>query len=380
MQRLKHYIQEVMAGEEKDRFPSPRSALFILSRVYGGLARIKEHACRLGIVRPRTLPRPVISIGNLTVGGTGKTPMAIYLASLLHRMGHGSVVISRGYGGKAVKSGGIAGNGQNVLMSPDEAGDEPCMMAQKLVHSYTPVLVGHDRYKSGLTAIREFDPDVIILDDGFQHMKLHRDVDLVLLDFHRPFGNGHLLPRGPLREPARALERADAFVLTRSDRPPDAVTRQSLEHLDALAGEKPVFRATHRPYVSEFSHSRFLDAGTPESVPLDGLKGFAFSGIAGNAGFRAAIKTLGCELAGYMDFEDHHPYSGKDIHTICRRAEQTGAGAIITTEKDYARLAGPTDWPLDLLVLGVEISFGGLEERFSSFIQKQIGKKRSMLL
>ena len=180
--------------------PSPvwlEKFLSIASRAYGWCVRLRTAAYDQGMIKAKRLPCVVISIGNVTMGGSGKTPLTIYIAKKLCHLGYRVAVLSRGYGGKAEKSGAIVSDGSQIFVSADVSGDEPYMMAQQLAS--TPIIVGADRYRSGKIAVRSFNPDVILLDDGFQHRRLARDLDLVLLDASKPGGNGYLFPRGVLR-------------------------------------------------------------------------------------------------------------------------------------------------------------------------------------
>ena len=237
-------MQAIMINTGKDGFtPSLEGCLYLFSRLYGAGVSLRHRLYGAGFLKAGSLPCRVISVGNLAVGGTGKTPMTIYVAGLLKGLGYRVVVISRGYQGRKEKSGGIVSDGQTIQMGPQDAGDEPYLMALKL--EGVPVLVGKDRFRIGMMAVREFVPDVLVLDDGFQHLKVHRDLDLLLLDASRPFGNGHLLPRGVLREPIDRLNRGDAIVLTRSDGDfmPDEDGQIIREHFKG----KPVFRSKHVP-------------------------------------------------------------------------------------------------------------------------------------
>jgi len=186
-------IQAVMTGE-KVAGPILHFLLMFLSMLYGFAVKLRTILYDKKIVKSRKLPCAVISIGNLTVGGTGKTPMTIYIAKLLKGLGYQPAVISRGYKGLAENKGGVVSDRQKVILSPEFAGDEPFMMAQNLKE--IPVLVGADRFQIGMTAVTQFSLDVIILDDAFQHRRLYRDLDIVLVDDKSLFGNGYLLPRG----------------------------------------------------------------------------------------------------------------------------------------------------------------------------------------
>jgi tetraacyldisaccharide 4'-kinase len=316
----------------------------------------------------------VISVGNITAGGTGKTPMTIYLARRIHQMGYRAAVISRGYRGRAEKSGGIVSDGRKIFMGPELSGDEPFMMATRLQIVEVPVLVGQNRYRIGLVAIDKFNPDVIVLDDGFQHIRLARDVDLLLLDSRRPFGNGCLLPRGPLREPISSLQRADFFILTRFDLMPGVTESEDLTVLTGYLNGRRLYKTTHEPVLYSWlkSGADSIPANSKDTYNLSVLKDrkvMAFSGIANNANFKLTLAELGYDLAGFMDFPDHHFYSDSDIVEIIKSARDAGADCLCTTDKDYARMANRPAWPMDLAVIGVEISFGDEDKDFITLLK-----------
>ena len=394
---LKQDIESVMKKEKDSRTGSLGYFLFALSLLYGSIVRTREFFYQKKIFKSRKLPCKVISVGNLTVGGTGKTPMTIHLARRLSCQGYKTAVISRGYGGRSEKSAAIVSDGHQILLQSDEAGDEPFMIARNLKH--IPVIVGQNRVKAGWLAIEKFAPDVIVLDDAFQHLKLVRDIDLVLLDYRSPYGNNHLLPRGTLREPISALARADAFILTRCD----AVPGEDQAALKKIIGNRPVFKTVHIPYISELILSKaglkpLSKAGLKPAIQelsgvdfkpalkgrsskaglrpaLQGRKGFVFSGIAGNRDFRSTVETLGCRIAGFSEFADHHRYSAADIEAISDSAYKAKADILVTTEKDYVRISPETRWTLDLAVVGAEISFGADDESFGQFIEKVRSEK-----
>lgn len=376
---LREKIKTIMTSEGPSRVFSFGSFLFLLSLIYGGVVKIRETFYQKGVLRSTRLPCPVISIGNLTLGGTGKTPMTIYVAKLVKRLGYKVTVISRGYKGKGEKTGGIVSNGQTILMEADTAGDESFMMATKLKN--IPVVIGKNRFEAGMRAVKHFNPDVLVLDDAFQHLKLERDIDLVLLDNSRPFGNTYLLPRGTLREPVSALGRGDAFVLTRSDSGSDDITRTALTVLKGFSQKKPVFKSFHVPYIVKVLKGENVSSqGPPQSsftCNLEFLKGrrlFAFSGIADNNNFRDMVKDLQCDLTGFSGFPDHHRYSAKDLNTLLQLSRETKADLIITTEKDYGRISEKIKWPLDLVVVGIQISFKDDEDAFNEFIKNRLSK------
>jgi tetraacyldisaccharide 4'-kinase len=362
---LKKRIEAIMIdGEGKANFPIS-AFLSACSILYSGAVQLRSVLYSKGVIRSKRLPCMVISIGNITLGGTGKTPMTIYTAQLVQRLGYQVVVISRGYKGNAEKIGGVVSNGSQILMTADDAGDEPFMMAYKL--DQIPVVVGQDRFTSGMLAIRKFDPQVVILDDGFQHLRLWRDMDLVLLDHSRPFGNNHLFPRGILREPISALQRGDALILTRSDVP---ATTAFDDHIP-LAPNQPVFRSFHVSHVYKVMQGKTIEY---DQGGLKGCRVYAFAGIARNDDFRHTLKAFECKIKGFLAFPDHHRYSSSDIDKILRSAQAAEAEVLITTEKDHARMSNLLKWPIDLLVVGIEVSFGNQADRFFDFMQTRIEK------
>ncbi|MFC1858621.1 tetraacyldisaccharide 4'-kinase [Thermodesulfobacteriota bacterium] len=341
--------------------------LYAISLVYGGAVKLRGNCYHRGIYRLRQLPCVVLSIGNITVGGTGKTPTAMYVARLLQRLKLKPAVISRGYRGSAEKDLGIVSTGKKVLMTPETAGDEPFMMATNL--SGIPVVVGQNRYDAGALAIREFDPDVLVLDDAFQHQKLHRDIDIVLLDYLKPFGNHHLLPRGPLREPISSMLRGDAFIRTRFSRRHGENGMEYQKTFERFSQGKPVFKSSHVPRIFKETHGKL----SPYRFDFSNMRdAYAFSGIARNSDFRDTLTDLGCHLKGFSEFPDHHAYQKKDLEKILISAQKTTAECIITTEKDFTRIPKHMEWPTDLFVIGIEVDFGDDTDRFHHFIEKEV--------
>lgn len=376
---LKIKIETIMTNRVESRSLLMKPFLFTISIVYGGLVKLREALFKKGILQSKRLPCPVVSIGNITVGGTGKTPMTLYVTELIRRYGYKVAIVSRGYKGKAEKTVGIVCDGRMICMEPDQAGDEPFMMAKRL--RSVPVIVGKDRFMAGMLAVKEFNPDVVLLDDGFQHLRLYRDIDLVLLDFNSPFGNGNLLPRGILREPASSLSRADALILTRSDSAPGSIKANLLDRLMYLSLKRSVYITSHAPYI----HMIVKATGDIEDVALSksrdwdseiikGRKVFAFSGIARNEDFKHTVEGFGCDVSGFAGFPDHHAYSDEDINSILQSAKDAGAEIVCTTEKDYARIGHRKSWPINLVIIGIEIAFGDDEAAFNSYIKSRLSE------
>ena len=379
MRSVKKKIQTLMDAEHQSQFSIFGSFLFLLSLGYGTAVNLRTSGYKKDIFKSQKLPLKVISVGNITVGGTGKTPLTVHMTQRIQRLGYKIAVISRGYKGLAERSGAVVSNGRDILLEPSSAGDEPFMMANQLKDIGVPVLVGQDRYQMGLMAVNEFKPDVIILDDGFQHLNLKRDINLVLLDCQRPFGNKHLLPRGPLREPLSSLARANAFILTRCNFYQGETNREDLAILEGYAKGSRIFRASHVPVLYKWlrANQTATDADGSRLPPceLATLKGknvFAFSGIADNNVFKITLEKLQCELKGFLGFPDHHFYSRNDFVNIFSHQRSTEADIICTTEKDYVRISNEVDWPIDLAVIGVELSFGEDDDNFYAFIKKRL--------
>ena len=366
-----------MTGSPKAPALSLATFLFWLSRIYGGFQKLRNVCYRRRLITSQKLPCRVISIGNITVGGTGKTPMTIFIAERLRQFGYRVVVISRGYKGTTRKTGAIVSDGQSMLADPETAGDEPYLLACRLKN--IPVMVGHNRFSVGQMALDRFQPQVIVLDDGFQHRQLARDVDLVLLDYHKPFGNRHLLPRGTLREPQSALKRSDAIVLTRCPDAAYARTRLPDHPLKDLFPSPPVFSTSHVPCLYRVPRNRRVSLAelsplgvSDQSEDITRRPVVAFSAIARNDDFRQTLEVLGFDIAHFAQFSDHHWYSESDLAAIDQAARQLSAQCLATTEKDFVRIAHRKTWPLELLVVGVGISFGDDEARFDTFLRERL--------
>jgi tetraacyldisaccharide 4'-kinase len=302
--------------------------LTTLSYPYNWAHQLRLQAYRRRWAAARRLPCRVISIGNLTLGGTGKTPLVEVVAGLLQQEGIRVCVLSRGYGGRAQSGITVVSDGERCLVPPEVAGDEPILLAEHL--AALPVIVGKDRYAAGMFAVERFGVDAIVLDDGFQHVQLARDLDILLLDALRPFGNGRLFPRGELRDRPAAIARADAIVLTRweSDTAPALLVPQ------LCRSNLPLFCSQHTPL-----DLRVLADG--HILPLASLKGqriVAFCGIGRPHHFRLTLQRLGAEIVTFVAFPDHYPYMRSEIEQLVEVAKQHRVDILVTTEKDGVRL------------------------------------------
>lgn len=290
----------------------------------------------------------VICIGNITVGGTGKTPAVQYFAKKLHQEGRKVAVVSRGYRGKRKIEPLIVSDGQNILVTSKESGDEPFSHALNLK---VPVIVGKDRYKACKLAKETFDVDTIILDDGFQHRKLFRNWDIVLIDATNPFGREALLPKGTLRESFHpAAKRASEFIITKSD----LVAEKEAETLRRFLKKKykkPVSMAKHG--ITSLCD---IDGNAKPLFWVKGKRVLLFSGLANPLNFQKTVISLDPSYMERIDFLDHHSFKEKDIDLIKRRAEEMRASYIITTEKDVVKLPKHI-YIENLYVLKIEFEF-----------------------
>jgi tetraacyldisaccharide 4'-kinase len=373
-QKLEAKVASIIEQQGTQPFFSLATPLLALSRLYGAAMRLRRVLYNHGALSSQRLPCLVISVGNLCLGGTGKTPMVLYLGKMLHDMGIKPVVISRGYKGLYENQGAVVSDGRTIRCDARSAGDEPYLLANLL--QGVPVVVGKDRVAAGQTALARFSPDALLLDDAFQHQRLQRDLNLLLLDAGNPFGNSYVAPRGPLREPASALCHADAVILTRCD-------NTTPFHYDALVkrvSPRPVFRTSHRsvlrgllkagqkPGTALLDHLNRYQPGH-----LNGRRVFAFSGLAHNRTFRDSLSSLGLKIDDAMEFKDHHPYDLDDAKRIARAAQSTGSDFLVTTDKDYVRLPRNVAFSLDLIVMGIEIDFKQDQERWKRFMEGRIG-------
>lgn len=339
------------------RIFSPAYRLAMVLRAFLYRQEILLHSQRLSV--------PVISIGNLTLGGTGKTPMVRYVSRLLQERGLRPAIVSRGYGGKAGGPVNIVSDGVQPLLSPEMAGDEPFMLAEALPG--VPVLTGHERARVARQAIRQFGADRIVMDDGFQHLAVRRDLDLVLFSAGTLLGNGRVFPGGPLREPLSALGRAHGFVITGVDRGNRPGAEDFQRRLQGAFPEKPLFAGEYLP--AGIWHSRRDTVCT--LAEARGMEVFAFAGIANPDSFRQTLRQEGFSLAGFKEFKDHHGYTAQDVAALVAAARAHGARALITTEKDFVKLR-PFFGEFPILALTIELR---MDQGFDLFLAERLGEQ-----
>jgi tetraacyldisaccharide 4'-kinase len=313
------------------------SFLAPLTAAYKWTALARSALYRRGLLRRRKLNRPVLSIGNLSAGGTGKTPLVVLVAKLALRCGLKPAILTRGYGRR--RSGGLIALAPAVQRCPNprETGDEPALLAAALPE--VPIVICASRYQAGRYAEDEFHVDVHILDDGFQHLQLARDIDVVALDATQDFSDRAVIPAGRLREPCSALARAQLIVLTRVE----------LAEADGLERAVRRINSSAQVFRSRLSLTSLFNIISSERVAVESFRHrpiFAFCAIGNSSAFFHYLERWGFWVAGRHDFPDHHVYTFADTAVLARRAMELKASALITTEKDVMNL--PPGWKSDL--------------------------------
>jgi len=326
------------------------AGLRTLSLAYRAAVAARNAAYRGGLIRRRRLPARVISVGNISVGGTGKTPLVAHLVALSYEMGLRPCVLTRGYGRR---EGGIRLHPGPDRADPGSIGDEPALLAGRFPG--LAICVGGDRFRAGSLAMERVSPDVMILDDGFQYLRLHRDCDIVAVDASREIWSKRLIPAGPLREPPGSLRRADLICLTHLEgcRDPGRVTSfiREIAPDAGLAGCRYIpVKFTLRPEGGE--------------MPPEWIRGRRVASLAGIARpelFEDMLLGLGADIAGSFRFPDHHFYSADDIRKVRRFMAEGGAELLVTTEKDAVKLPDGMlrGMKVAVLVIGLKFDFGG---------------------
>jgi tetraacyldisaccharide 4'-kinase len=341
----------------------------------GGLI-VREAAYRHGWLARERLPCPVVSVGNLTVGGTGKTPAVEMMARWLTEDGRRVAVLSRGYGRRPGASVELVSDGNGPKVTADRAGDEPFLLARHL--RGVAIVVGSDRLAAGRWALRHLRPDILLLDDGFQQRRLLKDVEVVCVDARAPWGPGGLLPRGTLRESPAALARAHFLIVTRAG---------STRSLAGLHDEIRFYRGPASWLMADYVVQGLEDLRSGERHPIESLRGrgvLAFAGIAAPERLAETLTAQGAIVRGLVAFPDHHVYGPRDIKAVVRRARAVGAGLLVTTEKDAVRLgfsdaARATSRPDLLRALADSLLLWALCVRLESVADPSVGAWRAAL-
>jgi tetraacyldisaccharide 4'-kinase len=339
----------------------------ILSFFYLGVINFRNWLYNHGILKEIKLPCPVISVGNITVGGTGKTPCVIMLAQMLRENGYKPAILSRGYGGNSIHPVNIVSDGHKILLDSETAGDEPFLIAHAL--KGVPVITGAKRFVTGRTAVNQFGANVLICDDAMQHRQIFRDVNLVLLDHQSLRGNNNVLPRGILREPVTELKRASAIMLTRTNE-----GQQTNDKIEKLVRSEniPVFMSIHKPkdmVKGDYS------AQWPISI-LAGKKICAFCGIAKPDSFHKALLSAGADVFSFDIFPDHHRYNKNELEKIKTRFIDCHADFLISTQKDGTRLQKFPEISTMIYMLRIELEIIPSGDAFKKFILDGLAKSQ----
>lgn len=362
-EKIETFAVEVIFEEKPGKRATVlRWFLFCLSKLFELGVKIRRYLYKVRILRDTTIGVQVIAVGNLTVGGTGKTPVVEKLARELQAQGRTVAILSRGYRSKPPPlirriinklllledhtPPRVVSDGKNLLLDSEKAGDEPYMLASNLKD--VVVLVDKDRVKAGRYAVEKFGCDTLLLDDGFQYWKLHgRRLDVVLVDCQQPFGNGYLLPRGTLREPPSHLSRADVIFITKCDGNTEALRNRIMQ----INPKALIIECVHEPlyFVDVFTNERY-DLGI-----IKGKKIAALSGIAQPESFEKSLQNLGAELVYRRRFADHHRFTQQEILNTINQSKKKQAEYIITTQKDAVRFPKIDRRDLPILYMRVEI-------------------------
>jgi tetraacyldisaccharide 4'-kinase len=383
IERIEHYLVRIIQQKGADQgHPWPvRFLLGVLKGlacIFAGVVTIRLFLYNVGIMKRYPLGCQIISVGNITAGGTGKTPVVEIFARELQKSGRKVAILSRGYRkrelpwyqrifNEQIEPPRIVSDGKRLLLDSEMGGDEPYMLATNLPG--VVVLVDKNRVKSGRYAVKRFGCDTLILDDGFQYWKLQHRLEVVLVDKTNPFGNGHMLPRGVLREPIRNLKRADFVFITKSDGN-SAELRAQIHGLNPSA---EIIECCHKP--------RFLqNVYAATQLDLEWLRGktvITLSGIAVPQGFENSLRAMGAKVIYCYRFADHHRYDAQEIIDAVNKAADLNADALLTTEKDAVRFPHLETTPVPVLYLRVSIELLSGTDSFHDAVERICFKKNA---
>lgn len=379
---LQIYLYQLVHGHNAGILGRILLAVLRLFSVFYGIGVFcKLILYRYGILKQHRLPCKVISLGNITVGGTGKTPTAQVLAAMIRDMGFRVVILNRGYRANWQGQIGLVSDGQHIHMTAVEAGDEAFLLAKNVPG--VAVVVGKDRALTGEYAVKKLNAQVIILDDGYQHWQLARDLDIVLIDTLNVFGNNFLLPRGTLREPLENLARAQAFLLTKVDQSTPQARSRIRATLQRVNRNALVVESVHNPVclleLGDWHKGLRTKTVAPESIR--GRKVLAFSAIGNPSSFEQTLHDVGAEVVAAERYPDHHDYTMAELQSAMEKALEEGACALATTEKDAVKIPAEfiaSDRPLPVYVIGIEVKFTEGKQEFIDLIRTISCKDNSL--
>lgn len=357
--QLEEYLLSVVRGK-KDNLCAKiiRIVLSIIEILYLVVVKLRGLFYKVGIFSSVELHSTVISVGNITTGGTGKTPFVEKLASSLAAEGKKVAVLSRGYRSSG-KGPLIVSDGEEILTDVKKAGDEVYMMASHL--SGIPVIRGKDRYLAGKMAVENFSPEIIIVDDSFQHWRLDRDLDIVVIDALNPFGYDHLIPRGLLREPLSALKRAGMVIITRSGHISENRLAEIKDIISSYNKDVDIYISDHSPVRIE-TLACTAEKELKRTEQLNKKKALALSGIGNPASFVKGLEEIGVEVVESADYPDHYSYNEEDVMDIAMQAQLSDAELVVTTDKDAVKfdqsiINNFKKMEIDLYSLGINLVF-----------------------
>jgi tetraacyldisaccharide 4'-kinase len=340
-----------------------RFLLKVASIGYALVVRLRNFLYSKGLFKVHKVDAVVLCIGNITVGGTGKTPLVVWICNVIAQ-NYKYAILTRGY--KAT---------QNSKLKTQNCIDEPAMLVESCPEA--KVIINPDRLAGAAEAIDKYAAKVLIMDDGFQHRRLGRDLDIVAIDATQPFGYGKLLPAGLLREPVSSLKRVDAVVITRCDQIADAELDELERKLRATNSEMVIARSIHAP-----DYAKSIDNNEISIKQLKGKKVFAFCGIGNPDAFLNTIKDLGAELAGSTIYDDHYHYTDACLADISERAGELGADLILTTQKDWTKVISNSRFQISdsqstppFAYLAIEIKFLAGEDKLTALIKETLAGK-----
>ena len=350
---------------------APGIILAPMGALYSAITRARLALYRRGALPTHKINSPVISVGNITTGGTGKTPLVEWVARTAESFGRKPCVLTRGYGREDAGKRVIVSDGERVLADAKEGGDEPRLLAETL-RGIAAVVSDADRVSAARWAAENLKSDLFILDDGFQHLRLARDLDLVAVDATNPWGGGRLLPAGRLREPLKGLKRADLLILTRAEQAADVDSLR--KQAERLSGGRPVILSRTRTRAVRLLDETMMRGNALEvpSHPSPSRPVAAFCAVGNPSAFFAHLRADGFVLNHTRAFPDHYVYKQADVDALAAEAKRLGAGALVTTVKDAVKLRS-LDFELPCYVLDIELTFDD-EEKLTGMLREAMSR------
>ena len=351
---IKEYYLSILYGQQRGLIATLiKSTLSTLTYPYSAVLNTRNILYKNGVLKSTKLPVKVISIGNITTGGTGKTPLVEFMARYLLEKNKKVAILSRGYGGN------------NSLQKNNNNVNDECLILRENLQE-VPVLAGKDRVENGERAIRDYGVDCLILDDGFQHFRIKRDLDIVAIDSLNPFGGENLIPRGSLREPLKNLGRADMFIISHCNQSNKQTIKSIYKKLNHMNIDAPVCESIHRPVNME----NITDGSILELEWLKRKRVYGLSAIGNPESFAYTLKELGADLIKHRKFHDHHAYTKEEIDDVVSEAKTLGADAIVVTQKDIVKIRNMDIKDFNILSLKIEIQITKGIELYEEAIDK----------